>query len=213
MFLTNGISAFISNHQLVVDLIGYGASILIFLSFVMTSVKKLRWFSIVGSGIFSLYALMIASYPTAIVNAGIVVVNAFYLHKMSKQEEFFTVLPATLDSRYLHRFVMFYGNDIQKYFPDFELEAVQADKAFFVYRDMTTASLVMGRDLGEGVFQIDLDYVIPQYRDMRAGKFIYLRMKAMGYTKLVVESDNPAHQNYMKKVGFREEDNLYVMDL
>ena len=70
--------------------IGYVASVIVFISFIMTSVVKLRWVSAIGSALFSVYGFMIGSIPTGILNAGVVAANIYNLIRMKKREDLFT---------------------------------------------------------------------------------------------------------------------------
>ena len=58
----------VSTHMMV-ELVGYIGSMLVLISFLMTSVVKLRIINAVGGTIFAVYAMIIQSYPTALMNA------------------------------------------------------------------------------------------------------------------------------------------------
>ncbi len=66
---------------MIIELIGYLGSILVVISMLMTSVIKIRILNCIGSGIFTVYALIIHSYPTAIMNFCLVSINIYYLMK------------------------------------------------------------------------------------------------------------------------------------
>ncbi|NBH81388.1 hypothetical protein D7X88_00395 [bacterium C-53] len=70
--------------QMIVEMIGYFASFLILVSFLMTSVVKLRIVNSAGALIFAVYALIIRSYPTAVMNLCLVGINMYYLYKLMK---------------------------------------------------------------------------------------------------------------------------------
>ena len=53
------------NDHMMLELVGYFASLLVLISLLMTSVVKLRVINMIGSLIFAVYALLICSYPTA----------------------------------------------------------------------------------------------------------------------------------------------------
>ena len=58
-----------------IEIIGYAGSALVLVSFLMSSVVKLRIVNTIGSLIFAVYALIIKSYPTAILNICLVCIN------------------------------------------------------------------------------------------------------------------------------------------
>lgn len=75
-------------RAMLIELMGYLGSALVVISMLMTSANRLRIINATGAGIFTLYAWMIHSYPTALMNFAIVLIdiyNLFRLHK-TKQE-------------------------------------------------------------------------------------------------------------------------------
>ena len=64
------------------EIIGYVGSALVLVSFLMASVVKLRIVNSVGSLIFAVYALLIKSYPTMVMNICLVLINLYYLWKL-----------------------------------------------------------------------------------------------------------------------------------
>ena len=184
---------------------GYLASVIILISFVMTSVVKLRLVSIIGSGLFSFYGFMIGSIPTGILNACIVVVNAYYLIRMKRNDDIFSAHPIRIENEFLNSFVLFNGRDIQKYFGNFNLQETDADVAILVYCNMTCAGLLVGKDLGNGKLRIDLDYATAEYRDCRVGKFLYARLAEMGFHSLTSQTSNEKHIAYLNSMGFEKQ--------
>ena len=60
-------------------IIGYLASAIVLLSFVMKDIRTLRWVNIVGCGLFIVWGILIQEIPVIITNVGIVLVNLYYL--------------------------------------------------------------------------------------------------------------------------------------
>src|SRR5699024_5923463 len=75
----------VSTHMMV-ELVGYIGSILVLISFLMTSVVKLRIINAVGGTIFAVYAMIIQSYPTALMNFCLVGINIYYLVRLRKSD-------------------------------------------------------------------------------------------------------------------------------
>ena len=67
------------------ELLGYMASVFVAVSLMMRSVTKLRVINLVGAVLFTVYGLIIAAYPVAVVNGFIVLVNIYYLQQMHKE--------------------------------------------------------------------------------------------------------------------------------
>ena len=80
-----------------IETIGYLGSSLVLVSFLMASVAKLRIVNSVGSVIFTIYAFIIHSYPTAIMNICLVLINIYYLVKLSNTSVEYTCIKITKD--------------------------------------------------------------------------------------------------------------------
>lgn len=64
------------------DLIGYAASAVLMVSFLMKNINTLRLINSIGAILFIVYGFMLAtSWPVIITNAFILSVNIFYLAK------------------------------------------------------------------------------------------------------------------------------------
>lgn len=72
-----------STHMMV-EIMGYIGSALVLISFLMTSVVKLRVINAAGGMIFAVYAMIIRSYPTALMNCCLVLINIYYLVRLKK---------------------------------------------------------------------------------------------------------------------------------
>ena len=67
------------------ELFGYLGMILILLSMMMNSVEKLRWLNLAGSVISMVYGALTHTWPTAILNFGLVVIHIVKLIGMRKK--------------------------------------------------------------------------------------------------------------------------------
>ena len=192
------------------DVVGYLSTILILISFLMTSVVKLRIVSAIGSAIFVVFAVATKSYPTAIMNFGVVLINIYFLIKLLKAKRLTTMLPIETDNAYLKEFENFYLEDMQRYFPEISAQKDQADKAYFVYYDLAPVGLLLGKQQDDGSLRILLDYTTPKYRDASVGKFLYERLlRDEGYRALTIENPSEKHEKYLRNVGFVLNDGLY----
>ena len=72
-----------------VQCLGYLASVLVAISFLMKSINKLRFVNLVGSICFVIYAVAINAIPVALINLFTVCINVYYLTQIntSKQME------------------------------------------------------------------------------------------------------------------------------
>lgn len=66
------------------EIIGYIGSSLVIISMLMTSMVKLRIINMAGSIIFTVYAFCIKSYPTAIMQICMCIINLVNLYRLLK---------------------------------------------------------------------------------------------------------------------------------
>jgi hypothetical protein len=192
-------------NPFIYELVGYAASVLVAVSVMNTNVLRLRIFNILGSAFFTVYGLLIASYPIAAVNLFIVCVNAFHLYRMVRAKEYFRTLEVQPDSTYLRHFLSHYLKDIKHDHPDFAYEPSANQITLFVLRDTVPAGLFIGDVQPNGDLIVKLDYVTPDYRDMKVARFLlnqndYLR--AHGVTRIVSPAGSGRHAKYLKRMGF-----------
>lgn len=200
--------------ETILQVVGYFSTLLILISFLMTSVLKLRVVNLIGSAIFVVFAFLTKSYPTAIMNVGLCIINIYFILRLLRSKPLTLMLPISLDSAYLRAFEELYREDIRKYFPDFDLTDNRADTAYFVYYDMDPVGLTMGRRTGDGVLELLLDYTIPKYRDASVGRFLYPHLLGEeGFTALECRKATPHHEKYLHKVGFRKEGDCYRLTM
>jgi len=184
--------------------LGYLASVTVLVSLLMSSVKRLRWINLAGSLVFSVYGFIIGSIPVGVMNAGIVVINIYYLYQIYSSKEYFRILEIGESSNYLKYFLDYYESEIGKIYPEYDISNPAI--SFFVLRNTVPAGIFICSDAGEGVLNIELDYVTPEYRDFRVGTYIFEHeakcFLEKGFKRLVCRTDNKAHVKYLRKMGF-----------
>lgn len=201
------------NSELIWEMIGYLGSALVLVSLLMSSVVKLRIINTIGSAIFTVYALVIHSYPTAIMNAALIVINIYFLVKIAKNKKAYSLVEIATDDNSLKYFCEKNGEDIKTYFPDFSMDQIDADsKIFMAYQDMTVAELFVAKNCDKEL-TVSLDYSTPQYRDCSVGGFVYDTLKDLGYNRIKYCGNNETHVNYVQKMGFAQVDGAYVKEL
>ena len=194
-------------HLNLPEWIGYTASLVTALSLLMNSILKLRWFNLVGSFIFCCYGLLIKAVPVALFNGFIVFVNIYYLIKLYQKNISLSILAINADSSYLRAFLAFYKDEIQKFFPEFRFQPNQNPSLFFILRNMAVAGVFIGVKREDGKLEVQLDFVIPEYRDFRLGRFFYSQnkeyFKHQGITTLILQTQVEKHQTYLLRMGFQ----------
>lgn len=82
------------NGPMIIEMVGYLGSILVVVSMLMSSVIKLRIINTTGSGIFAIYALIIHSYPTALMNFCLVGINVYNLVRLMRTDQSYDLIDA-----------------------------------------------------------------------------------------------------------------------
>jgi hypothetical protein len=186
--------------------IGYLASIAIALSMTMSSILKFRWINLAGALTFSTYGFLIGAWPVGFLNAFIALVDIYYLNSIYSKKEVFEILEVRADNRYLLRFLQFHEKDIQYFFPGFEYKPELNTVSFFVLRNMAVAGVFLAHRKEDHCLSVGLDFVLPEYRDFKNGKFIYLQLRerfiSEGFIKVIAEGNSEKYSKYLSKLGF-----------
>lgn len=191
---------------LIYEIIGYVASLLVAVSLMMSNIIQLRIVNLIGSATFSLYGILIGSIPVAAMNGFIVLINIYYLTQIYSAVEYFKILKVTSDSEYLKTFLNFYKDQISVFQPDFNSGSREDGLNIFVLRDMIPAGLLVGTINQNGVLKVELDFVVPQYRDFRVGTFLFEEnrsfFKERGIQEIVASPGNKRHNEYLEEMNF-----------
>jgi len=191
-----------------IEIVGYLGSFFIAFAMTFSSIIRLRWFSLVGTILFTTYGFTIGAYPVGIVNAFIMMTNIVFLVKLYTKKELFRTLEVRNDNKYLIDFLNFHKEDIARFFPEFDAENTDGRYSFLVLRNMQVAGVFIGRKLEDNRLCVELDYVTPEYRDYKLGHFIYNEnqpiFQANNITSLLSGSYSKKNNAYLKKLGFVE---------
>ena len=188
--------------------LGYLASLIVLISLLMSSIIKLRWINLIGSGVFALYGFLINALPVGFMNLGIAAINIYYLIKIYRSKEYFKMLPIEGDSQYFSYFLDFYKKGLEEYAGTCEFNINNSDVNFYILRNMVPAGVFIGSRYNENTLKVELDFVIPEYRDFKIGNYIFENKKKYfldkGYSKFISFSSKDEHIKYLKKMGFEE---------
>jgi hypothetical protein len=199
-----------------VELIGYLGSVLVAISLMMRSLLRLRVINLFGALFFTVYGVLLGAYPVAFLNGLIVCIDLYYLLQMWRQKDFFTFLEVSPKSEYLRAFVEFYKDDIAEIIPSYVHQPEENLLCFFILRNMMPAGLFIAKVEGEEA-HIQLDYVIPNYRDFKVARFLFEENAAFfiqrGIRRFVSEGGSPIHQTYLEKMEFVNLGEMYVHEI
>ena len=192
----------------IVELVGYIGSLLVVVSMLMTSVIKLRFINLTGSFIFTIYALIIKSYPTALMNFSLVIINIYNLYRLLKVQKDYSVIPVSADEAFYQYFLNRFEKNIRRFFPNFDKNAAYS-RMYMICCKTDAAGILIGNDGEEGEINVAVDYATPAYRDCSAGKHLYRYLEERGLTKLTVADCSFWHRSYLRHMGFKRDGKVW----
>ncbi|MBS1272512.1 MAG: hypothetical protein MAGBODY4_01658 [Candidatus Marinimicrobia bacterium] len=203
-----------------VEGIGYLGSFLIAVSLTMNNIWRLRWANMIGAAVFTLYGVLISSYPIVLLNGFITAVDIFYLVKMTRTDDYFSMLNVQPDSVFLRKFYDYYKENIHRHSPHFHLNDISDANFVFILRNMIPVGLFVYEPREDGQIFIHLDYVIPDYRDLKNARYLFSvktdDFREQGYERFVTKSSVDKHQQYLREMGFQpyeDEDELFFKQI
>lgn len=198
-----------------IEIIGYIASVIVFISLTMKSLVKLRLINAAGSLLFVIFALRTNSFPTAVLNIGIVIIDIYYFLKMIKIEDNFEIVYVEKDNPLVSRFYNIHRTELEALFGGTAFE--QSEKTAFFFRNGDIAGLLAYSAAefdGEKAAEIRIDFAVPKYRDLAVGRRFFVKdlsfWKNQGYVFLITRVPDKIHVPYIRRLGFVHEDNSAI---
>ncbi len=202
------------DHSLLIELFGYLGSALVVLSMLMSSVLKLRIINTVGSTISAIYALIIRSFPLALMNLCLIVINVYNLVRLLKSDRAYDLIETAPEDSFLRYFLNRCQEDIRTFFPHFPGEPGEVDRAFLVCCNGTPAGVLLGRMEGGETLDILIDYSTPAFRDCSVGTYLYGQLPGLGIRTLLFRHLNSGeHLAYLEKMGYTPTAQAYIRNL
>ena len=190
-----------------IELIGYLASALVVLSLIMSSVLRLRVIGLTGAVVFAAYGALIGSVPVMVTNGAIILVHGYHLTRILRaraSDSYFEVVRWPVFGTYLPRFLDFHRDDIVRSQPGFD--GLHDDHlAWVILRDAEPVGVVLARRTDDATAHIDLDYVRPEHRDLRAGRVFFSNGEGLagdGIRTATTDPPTDLHRRYLIQMGF-----------
>ena len=205
--------------DILIGIFGYLASILLGLSLLVSNDIKFRLLNSGGCILFITYGVLIHAFPIILTNSILLIINAYYLIKLYTTNEHFDLIEFKGTEQLVSKFLQFYKNDIDNYFPNYAPIESENTIRFVVLRDLVIANIFIATILSDGKAVVKLNYAVPKYRDFKVGKFIFMKenkfLKNKGIEKLIYTTvHNKKHGKFLKVIGFEKQaDNSYVKQL
>ena len=205
------------------DIFGWVSSGLIIFSLMQARVLRFRVLNLTGAALATVVNALLGVWPFAAMNLAITVIDIYWIWRLGRErhdEEVYDVVEVGVDDAYLRHALRVHSEDVRATYPGFPLAEIagtadsppakgaaapDADRsAFLVLRGDETVGMVVVRDAGAGVGEVELDYVTERFRDFTPGEFVYRRSGVFsdrGFSRLVVDAA-PGSADYFERVGF-----------
>jgi len=204
-----------------IQILGYAASLIVFISLMMKSLAKLRVLNAAGSLLFVVFALATDSLPTAFLNLGIVVIDVFYFIRMTRVKDNFEIMTVQKDNEIVRRFYRTNKKELDALFG--EASFVKSEKIALFFRNDDIAGLLAyssvvlpqsDSSVPESAAEILIDFVVPKYRDFAVGRHFFVKdvsfWKEQGYSCLLSSVPDKRHIPYLERLGFERQNDFTV---
>ncbi|MGW7681339.1 hypothetical protein ACWGID_11395 [Kribbella sp. NPDC054772] len=199
------------------SIIGWGGSALVVVSLLQTRILRLRVLNLIGCVILVGFNAAVGVWPMVGMNAVLAVINVVHLWRLLRHRHDaaeYLVLPVHESDAYLSYVLEQHQKDITRFNPGFTAGA--SPYAFLVQHGDRTVGVVLAHDAGAGRAQIDLDYVVPKYRDFTPGEFVYRRSEVFtdqGFRQVLAPPRMRESTPYLKNLGFHRDGDDLVLNL
>lgn len=209
-----------------IDAVGWAGSALLIFSLLQTRVLRLRVLNTIACVVLIFFNTVIAVWPMVVMNIVLAGINVFFIIKLLRErhdEAAYAVIEVGDSDAYLAHFVRTHRSEIGHFFPRFFDDSAGADggldhregrSAYLIAQGDETVGAVVVRDVGDGVAQIELDYVTPKYRDFTPGEFVYRKsglFRQRGFS--AVRTPPGMVAPYYERLGFTPEGQSWRLDL
>jgi hypothetical protein len=202
--------------QVALEAVGWIGSAVVVWSMMQQRILRLRVYNLVGCLIQVAYNGVLGVWPVVALNVVLVVVQVINISRLLRarhSDTAYDVIEVAPDSPYLQHMLTVHRSDIARFHPDFH--GVPDDgEAYLVLTGDETVGYVVLRDAGEGVAQIELDYVTERHRDFTPGEFVFRRSGVLlrkGYRRVVSAPGTVAP--YYPRIGFERVGEAYELSL
>ena len=199
------------------DAIGWIGSALLVWSLLQTRILRLRALNLIGCAVLIGFNWALGVWPMVGLNITLATINIYFLLKLLRtrhDDTTYTVVEVRTDDEYLSHVLAVHAADIARFNPGFRSAGGPGRAAFLVVRADETVGVVILHDAGNGVAQIELDYVTQRFRDFTPGEFVYRRSSLFtdrGFHTVV----SPAGMvsPYYDRLGFRRTGDTFTLTL
>ncbi|MBR5896064.1 MAG: hypothetical protein IKZ39_00420 [Lachnospiraceae bacterium] len=201
--------------RIIIETIGYVGTALVLISFLMTSVYKLRIINTIGSLVSVVYGVIMQVYPTVVLNTALALINIFFLwrHLSTKTENVYTIGRTWQNDPIVELFLNKYKDEIKEFFPSFEGISEKVNVAYIIMCGDTFAGILLGDFKEDNELDVYLDFVTRAYRDFSVGNFLYRELAKDNVRKCRFMADIPKSYVYLRKIGYKRVGDVMELEL
>jgi hypothetical protein len=204
-----------------IDIVGWAGSALLVFSLLQTRVLRFRVLNLVAALILIAYNAWVSVWPMAAMNLVIAVINAYYIARLVRgrhDDRRYDVVPIDPDQPYVAYLVDRYRADIDRFIPGAADGPPEGPGrlAFLVLTDGETIGLVTAHRTGPDEARVDLDYVLPRFRDFTPGEFVFRPdgpFQQAGIRRVLAPEHIRDADEYLSRVGFVQHGDDRVLTL
>ena len=218
------------------DALGWLGSALLVVSIMQTRVLRFRVLNLVACLILVGFNAAIGVWSMTAMNVVLAAINVWFIVPLLRErrdDSAYTILEVDGDDRYLQHFLDVERAGIARFFPDFSPAATPTPDpsreattaggdattrgrrtAYLLLRGHETVGVVVVRDQGGGVAQVELDYVTARYRDFTPGEFVYRRsglFQGTGVRRILTPPGMVAP--YYDRLGFTRDGDRWSLEV
>lgn len=200
------------------DVVGWAGSALLVWSLLQTRLLRLRLLNLLGCFVLIGYNLAVRVWPMVGLNVVLAGINLWHVvrHYTTRHDgRRYEVVELGPDDGFLEHVLRVHARDIARFNPGFSGPAdLPGRTALLVMCGDEVVGVVLLRPVGDGVAQIELDYVTRKYRDLTPGEFVFRGSGVLtdrGFRRVVTRPGMV--EPYYGRLGFREVGPAYALDL
>lgn len=200
------------------DALGWFGSALLVFSLLQARILRLRILNTIACLILTVFNALIGVWPMVAMNVVLAGINLFFIARMLREKNdpsAFHVIEVEEDEAYFQHFLDVQKADIARFNPGFSGVHAAAERfAYLVLHGHETVGVVVVRAAGDGVGQVELDYVTERYRDFTPGEFVWRESGLFaGHGWRTIRTPAAMVDAYYERLGFRRDGDAWALDI